>query len=202
MSDNMDDLDYLMDAAKSEAGFKKADLSDLAMLIDARDKFAKEALELEEELKKKQAQFRYFDEQEIPNFLRSAGMTSITLADGRKVSYKDEISATLNKEFERDFFRFLEQRGDTDIIKLSYDFPRMEPSKQKELEAAVKQVISDFEKKESVHSATLKKYIKDLLGSGKSSEEITEGLENGTMVREDDVSGFINLYRYAKTTIK
>ena len=83
MENKKDDLDFLMDNAKSDLGFKKADLSDLAVLIDTRDKLAKEIADLEEEVKKKQAQYRYFDEQEIPNFLRNCGMSSLTLADGR-----------------------------------------------------------------------------------------------------------------------
>jgi len=202
MENKKDDLDFLMDNAKSDLGFKKADLSDHAVLIDTRYKLAKEIADLEEEVKKKQAQYRYFDEQEIPNFLRNCGMSSLTLADGRKVSYKDEIGVSINKEFEREFYKFLEARGESDIIKLSFDFPRLDPARQKALEEAIRTVQDDYAKKESVHAQTLKKYVKDILGVGMSSEDITAGLENGTMVREDDVTGFLNIYHYAKTTIK
>jgi len=200
-----DELDYLLGGVEEEKElkFKKADLTELSGLMSQRDELAGEIEELDTKKKEKEGQLRNIDQLLIPGYLRDCGLSEIRLQDGRKVGYKDELSVTLNKAEEAAFFEFLDKRGDTDIVKLNLAFPRLDPAIHDKLLAAIAEVgVPSYDKKESVHASTLKKYAKDLLGVGKTPAQIAKGLENGTLVGEDKLTGFLKLYHYANTTIK
>lgn len=142
----------------------------LTRLKELAEKFL-EAQELvkekEAELKAAKAVFNKLSMEQIPETLQSVGMTSFELATGQKVSYKEELSASV-KDYDR-FYDWLTERGDEGIVKTHLEIGKMP---REILSKLVKKVYEDFgivcNTKYNVHPMTLKSYLKKLCGIGEA----------------------------------
>ena len=96
-----------------------------------------EIAELEDKLKKKKEEADYISSKVIPELLAEQGLSEIKLADGSKVSVKQEFRATLPKdEVRRDAaYQWLRDQGLGDIIKnnVSVTFGKGEDDKAQSL---------------------------------------------------------------------
>ena len=96
-----------------------------------------EIANLEEQLKSKKAEADDIGSRVIPELLAEQGLSEIKLADGSKVSVKQEFRATLPKdEVKRDAaYQWLRDQGLGDIIKnnVSVTFGKGEDNKAKQL---------------------------------------------------------------------
>ena len=96
-----------------------------------------EIAELEDKLKKKKEEADHISSKVIPELLAEQGLSEIKLADGSKVSVKQEFRATLPKdEVRRDAaYQWLRDQGLGDIIKnnVSVTFGKGEDDKAKSL---------------------------------------------------------------------
>ena len=92
---------------------------------------------IEEQLKKKKEEADHISSKVIPELLAEQGLSEIKLADGSKVSVKQEFRATLPKdEVRRDAaYKWLRDQGLGDIIKnnVSVTFGKGEDDKAKSL---------------------------------------------------------------------
>ena len=92
---------------------------------------------IEEQLKKKKQEADHISSKVIPELLAEQGLSEIKLADGSKVSVKQEFRATLPKdEVKRDAaYQWLRDQGLGDIIKnnVSVTFGKGEDNKAKQL---------------------------------------------------------------------
>ena len=92
---------------------------------------------IEEQLKKKKQEADHISSKVIPELLAEQGLSEIKLADGSKVSVKQEFRATLPKdEVRRDAaYQWLRDQGLGDIIKnnVSVTFGKGEDNKAKQL---------------------------------------------------------------------
>jgi len=100
-------------------------------------KIEDEIAELEERLKDKKSDADHISSKVIPELLAEQGLSEIKLADGSKVSVKQEFRATLPKdEVRRDAaYKWLRDQGLGDIIKnnVSVTFGKGEDDKAKSL---------------------------------------------------------------------
>ena len=96
-----------------------------------------EIAELEDKLKKKKEEADHISSKVIPELLAEQGLSEIKLADGSKVSVKQEFRATLPKdEVRRDAaYQWLRDQGLGDIIKnnVTVSFGRGEDNKANQL---------------------------------------------------------------------
>ena len=100
-------------------------------------KIEDEIATIEEQLKKKKEEADHISSKVIPELLAEQGLSEIKLADGSKVSVKQEFRATLPKdEVRRDAaYKWLRDQGLGDIIKnnVSVTFGKGEDDKAKSL---------------------------------------------------------------------
>ena len=132
-------------------------------LIDQIDKKELELKKLEEDL-------RQVSEVDLPQAMFEAGVSSFTLENGMKVSTKDDVYASIPKAKEEEAHEWLNANGFGGIIKhvVSASFGKEEDSRAAELITAAKQLGLNPEDKRSVHSATLKAFVKEQLVQGKN----------------------------------
>jgi len=140
----------------------------------------------------------------IPALMNKYGFAEVTLADGRKVSVKRGVQVSVPELTEAEFYRFLAERNETDIIKFTVAFDRMEEEKRKELFSMLNQLSEqgvDYETKEAIHAATLKKYVTELLGLDASEEDREKGIAAGLYKRVEDLSDMLKIYIYSEAKV-
>jgi len=136
-------------------------MTELESLIGWYDIYKLKVAKAEEALAEAKKSFNEMATQRLPEFLLSHGITKICLRDGREVSIKEDISATVSDELA--FRKWLKDRNEEDIIKLRYVFAKMKSEAIDKLSDFLVDNDYDFEIDESIHSATKKKYFKELL---------------------------------------
>lgn len=184
-------------ADEPEAG-ELAKLKEL--VVDFKKKEA-EVKAAEEVLSEKKAAFNKVAQEEIPQLLRQYGMSDIKI-DGQKITVKEDISINIPEENELEFYAFLKQRGEEDIVKLQVDFKRMPKEKTEELFAFLNGYDYDYESKTGIHVSTLKSYFRNLLGIGEEPEIREEGIAEGKFLKMSAVEPFAKTYIYYNTKIK
>lgn len=131
----------------------------------------------------------------IPEAMKLAGTTSITLTSGETVSCKEDLSASL-KDADT-FYDFLEKRGDGAIMKIQLEIGKVPKTI---LATIIKTLNEKFgimaSSKKTVHPQTLKKYIKELCGIGGSADVVAE-----IPLTELDAN-MVGTFVYYKTIIK
>ena len=144
----------------SEKLISRGELSHLSKLVKEQLKCEDEIEKLEEELKDKKKEYNQIRQNEIPDFLNQFGISEIKLANGKKVTIKNEVSVTIKDE--EAFFKFLEKRHDDSIIK---NMLEMEDPSDKLIKELIKRgFIFAYNKK--IHGQTLKAYFRTFLEVG------------------------------------
>jgi hypothetical protein len=155
----------------------------------------KEKEELEREMKDLNKEITELSRELIPQTMISVGMSEFKLVSGEKVSFKEELSASV-KDADR-FYNFLEERGDAALMKIQLEIGKVP---QTILSKIVKVLNQEFgimaSTKKAVHPQTLKKYIKELCGIGGDTE-----VEAEIPLSELD-STMVSTFVYYKTTVK
>lgn len=154
----------------------------------------KTELEILEEMRKSLAQ------QEIPYLVRSRGLSEIRLRDQTKVVVKEELQVSVSEEKRPSFLKFLDKRGDMDIVKTVIYLPRMSPERLALLKELLDSNEYEYQLEQNVHPQTLKKYFKELLGIG--DEEREEGLKSGKYLPQTMVAEVANVFSYFDTKLK
>lgn len=105
----------------------------------------------------------------IPDAMDAAGLTDLTLKDGSTLAVKPDIKAGINKANEAAAFAFLREKGHGAVIssQLVVDMRSLEdPAEAAEVIAVLDAHELTHETKESIHWATLKSLVKDMLEKG------------------------------------
>lgn len=184
----------------TEDSIEASELSRLQHLVKEYQDREAMVKDLEEELKHAKEAFNVIAQQEIPNILNQYGIGDIRLASGDKISVKQELSVSVKADKLLEFYKFLEDRGDTDIIKLMFQFRRMPEEKMQDLFTFLNEYGYDYEYEKGVHPQTLKKYFKELLGIGQDDQE--EGIRLKRYLKPSDVNSFATFFVYYTTKIK
>jgi len=165
-------------------GIGLSEMEQLATLIRAYDEYAAHVAEIEEQLNIAKKTFNRISMEEIPNFLLSHGVTEMKLTDGRKVTVKEDISATVTDD--KAFKTFLLERNETDIIKVNCAFAKMEAEQMTKLMDFLMDNDYDFDAKEDIHHQTKKAYFKALI----------------KQLGRDNLPEFVNIFDLRTTKIK
>ena len=110
----------LLDKAYEQSKLNTLDssqVSDLGEACNELDNVRKKRLELELEIKKMNDREFQLENEIIPSMIESAGVKSLTLTDGSKVSIKDQLRANITMENEDYCFARLKELGLDDVIK-------------------------------------------------------------------------------------
>jgi hypothetical protein len=118
-----------------------------------------------DELKEK---LRVVQEQQIPDAMSSIGMKKFTLSNGYTVSIREDVYASIRKDFMEQAVHWLDDNGLGDIVKDSVDvkFGRGDSDKAKRLMEYCVNNGWAAQEKMSVHPMTLKAVVKEQLAHG------------------------------------
>lgn len=134
-------------------------------------------LDLEVESERLQAKLDKVNEQllqigtvTIPDKMKDLGLSEFKLSDGSKVSVKPFYSASIIKEEAPGAIKWLEDNELGGVVKREINVPidKGDSTGTKKIEAALKKLKIEFEKKEGVHAMTLKSLFKELSEAGKT----------------------------------
>jgi len=195
-NENFSLSDAVLETRASESCDLKK-LSDMATELDLRNQYIDKAETELKELKKVRDELSQIT---IPEYMRSFGLSEIKLFNGDKVSIKEDIKPTIT-DFDA-FAKFLEERGEADIIKLNMNFNRMPQEKQTELMSYLMGNDYDFVSDNKINYQTQAKYFRDLLGVGMDPDDLAEGIKEGRIFTPDKLENFVKLYKLSKTNIK
>ena len=92
-------------------------VSDLGEACNELDNVRKKKADYEAEIKKLDEREFQLENEIIPSMIESAGVKSLTLTDGSKVSVKDQLRANITMENEEYCFNRLQELGLDDVIK-------------------------------------------------------------------------------------
>lgn len=192
------DLSYLQEDAKQTEGLAESSLERLQRLVNLYDEQLAAVEETEAAFEAAKKAFNKTSMEDIPEVLLGSGLSELRLADGRKVTVKEEISASVKDA--PAFAEFVTERGDEDVLKTTLQLGKVPDN----VLSAIKRMLAEKldiypEVTQTVHSQTLKKYIKEICGVG--VEDPAQQLGD-KYIPMHELPEFINVYRYYKTTIK
>lgn len=148
-----------------------------------------ETIELKtKELDELKEQFRVISEETIPDTLAELGISTLTLEDGTKVSYKADVRISIPKENVPEAMAWLDENGFGDMIKtdVKISYPRGNKDQAytmaEQLQSTYK--LDNISLAETVAPATLKAWANHLADNSIIPEHL------------------FSVYRYNKTIIK
>lgn len=158
---------------ESEATLDAApDSSQLKIISDLAAKQVRlemEATQLESQLKAKQKELRQVQEVDLPDAMAAAGCKAYTTQDGRGISIKEDISASLSEGKKPAAIAWLKENGHGDIVKekVSLDLGKGEESLAREIAASIQESFNRVPVVSTdVNTATLKSLIRELRARG------------------------------------
>jgi hypothetical protein len=175
-------------------------LEKLSTMVASFLEYEKQIAELEGQLKAKKELHNKLGMIDIPQLLLSHNLSRIRIANGREVSIKEDVSVTI--EDDDGFFAFLENRAESDIIKLHFDFARMENELVEKLFDFLNEQDYEYASKKEVNAQTRAKYFRDLLGIGEEKEVLAAGRKMGKFLTADDVKAFAKVFPFYRTKVK
>ncbi len=149
--------------------------------------------DLEQQAKDAKKAFNKISQELIPEAMMESGLSEIKLADGKKVSFKEDISCSIKDYNKLD--EFLSARGEDGMMKITLDVGKV----PKNILRMILQELSEkFEiqavPKQFVHPATMAAYMRRLCGiNGITEAEVS--------VAEIDPE-MVSIFRFYKTTVK
>ena len=184
----MSDLQFLEQEPEKTEDKELKEVSSLVARLNERRLQIALLVEQISNIKKEE---RALSEEEIPNFMKSRGLTSIVTTEGFKVTVKEDLKAYLPKNpIERNIaLRWIAENGGAGIIKekVQVDDPEQEVVEWLKYNSVPFQYLRD------VNNRTMVAFMKSLLGISKGS---LQTIEFG------DIPPQLKPYVYNKTTIK
>lgn len=142
--------------------------SAIGVLMERLDELNAEEQKLTDELDSIKEQKRTLVEELIPEFMTNNGLSEIKLADGRKLSYKEEYFTHVSEANKPKAWAWFREHGFEDIIKSRFNIVYTAGQTDKVLQC--KEVLAehniDYTVKEDVHSSTLKSVVNRLIADG------------------------------------
>jgi len=109
---------------------------------------------------------------ETADLLRSKNLTSLTLANGSKVTASERVVAHIKKEIQDEAFDVLRSKGFGDLIKreVKANFAKGEDSKAEQFIRAIEEQGIQPVDDAKIHPSTLKAFFKEQLDKGNPDE--------------------------------
>jgi hypothetical protein len=194
----MDSPKFLL--GKQFDSIDESELTQLETLVSTYKELAADIAEQEATLAETKAIFRTVSQESIPTLLNQHGLAEIKLRTGDKIIVKEDASVSVPDDKKPQFFEFLKERDEEDIIKLNIQFKKMPIEKQRDLFEFLNNYDYEYEADRGVHPMTLKSYFKKLLGVG--DEARADGISKGKYLKPQDVADVANVFTFFTTKIK
>lgn len=157
--------EFMKDTVAVPMGTELTELSDLAqrqLFLEGR------VSEIEHMLDETKEQLRMVQEVHIPETMAAIGMKEFKLANGYKLSIKEDVFASIRKDFTNQAVQWLDNKGLGDIVKdeVSVKFGRGEFDNVESLIEYCNSHNMNATEKLSVHPQTLKATVKEQLAKG------------------------------------
>lgn len=109
---------------------------------------------------------------ETAELLRSKNLTSLTLANGSKVTASEKIVAHIKKEFQDSAYDILREKGFGDLIKreVKANFAKGEDAQAEQFIRAIEEQGLQPVDNATIHPSTLKAFFKEQLDKGNPHE--------------------------------
>jgi len=164
------DLGPISRLADQQALLERDATEDLVIQIyDLVSKLKASVEDVEEVLKRRKKDLFDIRQTQIPEIMKEFGLSSLKTSAGNKIEIKTGISITVrNKD---GLYSYLRNNGAGDLVKNIITVDVENEEERKEVIAKLDETMCSFDSSESVHSATLKKYVSDALKEGKQMPE-------------------------------
>lgn len=192
--------EFLKDDQTEEDGADANDLERLSDLVGMLKETNADIEDLEEKLEALSARRKALAQTEIPDLMRSRGLSEVRLADKTKVVVSEELKVSVPDDKRAAFIAFLEKRQEDDIAKNVIYLPRMSPERLAYIKEFLEANEYEFEAERNVHPQTLKKYFKTILGVGDPDRD--EGLKTGKYLAPAAVESVASVFQYFETKLK
>lgn len=165
---------------------KEQSIKDQVMILDGVKEDIKD---LEEQISTLQKRKALLEKETIPNLLQDINATSLTLDDGTTVSYKPDVSVTINDEYT--FDRFLEEHVDENLFGKVIKVKRtVGKEKLQQLYNFLRENAIEATHGYDMHHSTKSKFWRDFL------------LTQDPMEKEQIVKRFASIYYFNKTSVR
>lgn len=123
---------------------------------------------LETVLKEANEKLRKIQEEDLPAAMAEAGMKAFTLANGSKITVKDEVAVSIPKDRKYEAYAWLRENGYGDVIKhnVVVEFGKEDDDAALRLMEYCERQGKRAEDQQSVHAQTLKALVKEQLAKG------------------------------------
>jgi len=147
---------------------ERGNLGGIALLARKIRTAQQEVEELDKELKARKKDLLKLTDEELPSAMQELGLSSFSLDDGSTVNVTPTYGASIlvaNRPLAYDWLR---QNGYDDIIKniVSCEFGRGEDGKASDFKAFASKQGFPADQSESVHSGTLKAFVRERVEAG------------------------------------
>ena len=146
----------------------KEALSTLSKMVHRQVDLEKTVERLKEETKQAEKDLREVSDDQIPQEMLSLGLSALVLEDGSKLSIKDVYSASIPKYRNKEAIQWLRDHEHDGMIKslVSLSFGREEQELRSKVFKQLKASGFSPEETDSVHSGTLKAWVKECEENG------------------------------------
>lgn len=122
----------------------------------------------EQKIKELKDAYKTATEDDMPALLSELGVSAIKLPSGEMVSIETELHCGIPAARKEEAFEWLRDNNHADLIKneLVVKFGRNEDNMVKEIKGVAETMGLKFDEKTSVHSMTLKAFVKEQMRSG------------------------------------
>jgi len=171
----MSDLSSLMEAdtqSKSESPlgtFDDTNLKGVAQLAQKISHQEATVAELEAKLRQAKKDLYKMSDEELPNMLAEMGVSSFKLQDGSQVDIKKTYGASIPVDKREEAYSWLRQNGFGDMVKniVSVNFGMGEDQQASDFKSKVEEQGLSPKQEESVHSSTLRAWVKEQTEEGR-----------------------------------
>ena len=171
----MSDLSSLMEAdtqSKSESPlgtFDDTNLKGVAQLAQKISHQEATVAELEAKLRQAKKDLYKMSDEELPNMLAEMGVSSFKLQDGSQVEIKKTYGASIPVDKREEAYSWLRQNGFGDMVKniVSVNFGMGEDQQASDFKSKVEEQGLSPKQEESVHSSTLRAWVKEQTEEGR-----------------------------------
>lgn len=189
--------DFVMDEGKPEQSDVLVELTQLAQHQLEQEEYVEQ---LEKRLKEAKNLLNKLSQEEIPNLLKSRGLSEVTLSNGMKVTITEDLNVTITDDDK--FFNFLKERGEDDIIKANITLGKQKAGMVERLLQFLQTNEYDYASKTDVHAQTKKKYFRDMCGIGLDEHERVKGYQDGTLTPPSNLPEWCKVFTINKTKIR
>ena len=171
----MKDLSSLMESDTQErvanplGNFDDSNLKGIAKLAKQIAVQEQTVASLQENLTKAKKELLRLTDDELPTFLAEMGLSAFKLDDGSEVTIKKIYGASIPVDQREEAHQWLRDNGFGDMVKniVSVNFGMGEDDKAQVIKSQLEQSGLSPEQSESVHSSTLRAWVKEQTEEGK-----------------------------------